>query len=125
MELEKRTASRKQVVIDSLIVKLDGDLVLTSDQRSKLVEALHANWQDSWFQSLEMLMNIDSFLPNVPDAVITPFLSDRQKEVWRRIPKSTNAFWGIRFGNGMMGNDLFDDPELDEAQKKAGAGNNK
>jgi hypothetical protein len=121
LEIERRTASHKQVVIDNMIVKLDGDLVLTLDQRTKLVEALHENWQDSWFQVLEMLMDIDSFLPNVPDRVITPFLSDPQKEVWRRIPKSTNAFWGFRFGNGM--NEPLEDPELDEAQKDAGARN--
>ena len=57
--MEKRTASRKQVVIDNLVAKLDQDLVLTSEQREKLVEALSANWKDSWGQSLEMLMNIE------------------------------------------------------------------
>ena len=124
-ELEKRTASRKQVVIDNLVVKLDGDLVLTSAQRTKLVEALSANWKDSWCQSLEMLMNIDNFFPNIPDQVITPILTDNQKEVWRRIPRNSNVFWGFSFGGGIMENDSLDDPELAEAQKQAELGEKK
>src|SRR5271165_6935964 len=121
-ELEKRSASRKQVVIDNLVAKLDGDLVLTSDQRTRLVEALSANWKDAWGQSLEMLMNIDNFFPSVPDQVVTPLLSDNQREVWRRIPKNSNVVWGFTFGGGIVReNDPLDDPELAEARKEAEA----
>jgi hypothetical protein len=121
-ELEKRAASRKQVVIDNLVVKLDGDLVLSSEQRTRLVEALSANWKDAWGQSLQMLMNIDSFFPNIPDQVVAPILTDNQKEVWRRIPKNSNVFWGFNFGGGIVReNDPLDDPELAEARKEAEA----
>ncbi len=120
-ELEKRAASRKQVVIDNLVAKLDGDLVLTSDQRTRLVEALSANWKDAWGQSLEMLMNIDSFFPSIPDQVVTPILTDNQREVWRRIPRNQNVFWGFSFGGVIRENDPLDDPELAEARKEAEA----
>jgi len=120
-ELEKRAASRKHVVIDNLVAKLDGDLVLTSEQRTRLVEALSANWKDAWGQSLEMLMNIDSFFPNIPDQIVAPILTDNQKEVWRRIPKNSNVFWGFSFGGRIVENDPLDDPELAEAQKEAEA----
>ncbi len=120
-ELEKRAASRKQVVIDNLVAKLDGDLVLSSEQRTRLVEALSANWKDAWGQSLQMLMNIDSFFPNIPDQVVAPILTDNQKEVWRRIAKNSNVFWGFSFGGGIVENDPLDDPELAEAQKEAEA----
>jgi hypothetical protein len=120
-ELEKRAASRKQVVIDNLVAKLDGDLVLTSDQRTRLVEALSANWKDAWGQSLEMLMNIDNFFPSIPDQVVTPILTDNQQEVWRRIPRNQNVFWGFSFGGVIRENDPLDDPELAEAQKEAEA----
>ena len=120
-ELEKRAASRKQVVIDNLVAKLDGDLVLSSEQRTRLVEALSANWKDAWGQSLQMLMNIDSFFPNIPDQVVAPILTDNQKEVWRRIPKNSNVFWGFTFGGGIVENDPLDDPELAEARKEAEA----
>ena len=120
-ELEKRAASRKQVVVDNLVAKLDGDLVLSSKQRTRLVEALSANWKDAWGQSLQMLMNIDSFFPNIPDQVVAPILTDNQKEVWRRIPKNSNVFWGFNFGGRIVENDPLDDPELAEARKEAEA----
>ncbi len=120
-ELEKRTDSRKQVVIDNLVAKLDTDLVLTADQRTRLVAALSANWKDAWGQSLEMLRNIDNFFPSIPDQVVAPILTDNQKEVWRRIPSNANVFWGFSFGGVNMQNDPLDDPELAEAQKEAEA----
>jgi hypothetical protein len=120
-EIEKRATSRKQVVIDNLVAKLDQDLVLNSDQRTRLVEALSANWKDAWGQSLEMLMNIDNVFPNIPDQVVAPILTDNQREVWRRIPRNQNVFWGFSFGGGIMENDPLDDPELAEAQKEAEA----
>jgi hypothetical protein len=120
-ELEERAASRRQVFVDNLVAKLDGDLVLTADQRDRLVKALSANWNDAWGQSLQMLQNLDSFFPNIPDQVVAPILTDNQKEVWRRIPKNQNVFWGFSFDGGMMGNDPLDDPEFLEAQKEAQA----
>jgi hypothetical protein len=120
-EIEKRAASRKQVVIDNLVAKLDQDLVLNSDQRTRLVEALSANWKDAWGQSLEMLMNIDNVFPNIPDQVVAPILTDNQREVWRRVPRNQNVSWGFSFGGGIMENDPLDDPELAEAQKEAEA----
>ena len=68
-----------------------------------------------------MLMNIDSFFPNIPDQVAAPILTDNQKEVWRRIPKNSNVFWGFSFGGGIVENDPLDDPELAEARKEAEA----
>ncbi len=118
-ETEKRTASRKQVAIDNLVAKLDLDLVLSPYQRTRLVEALTTNWKDSWCQSLEMLQNIDNFFPSIPDQVVTPILTDHQKEVWQRIPRNQNVFWGFSFGGMIMQNDPLDDPELVEAQKEA------
>jgi len=120
-ELEKRAASRKQVVIDNLVAKLDQDLVLSADQRTRLVESLSTNWKDAWGQSFEMLMNIDSFFPNIPDQIVAPILTDNQKEVWRRIPKNSNVFWGFSFGGRIVENDPLDDPELAEARKEAEA----
>jgi len=66
-------------------------------------------------------MNIDNFLPSIPDQVVTPILTDNQKEVWRRIPWNQNVFCGFSFGGVIMGNDPLGDPELAEAQKEAEA----
>lgn len=53
------------------------------------------NWSDSWFQSLEMLTNFDNLSPDIPDQVVDPILSDKQREVWRGILKRPNLVWGF------------------------------
>ncbi len=121
-ELEKRIASRKQLVIDNLIAKLDEDLMLTADQRIRLVRSLTANWKDSWGQSLEMLMNLENFFPSIPDQLVMPILTEPQRDAWRRVPRNTNVFWGFSFGAGNQENDPLDDPELADAGKAGDAG---
>jgi len=120
-EIEKRAASRKQVVIDNLVAELDQDLILSPEQRTRLVEALSTNWKEAWGQSLGMLVNLSSFFPDIPDDVIVPILTESQKEVWHRIPRHQNVSWRFSFG-GMIGeNDPLHDPELAEAKKEAEA----
>jgi len=119
-ELEKRAASRKQAALDNLVAKLDQDLVLDSDQREKISSSLSSHWNDAWCQSLQMLMNIENFFPNVPDNLIVPFLTEHQRSSWQRIPKNQNVFFGFAF-NGMAENDPLDDPELAEARREAEA----
>jgi hypothetical protein len=118
-EVEKRAASRRQVAVDNVVARIDQDLVLTSDQRRRLAEALVAHWDDSWVQSLDMLMNVENFLPNIPDDVVAPILSESQRNAWRRIPKNQGMFWGVNFGGMVMENDPLDDPELIAARKHA------
>jgi len=120
-EIEKRAASRKQVVIDNLVAKLDQDLVLSSEQRARLAEALATAWNDAWGLPLQMLRNLDNYFPNIPDKVITPILTDNQREVWGRIPRRQNVIHGFSLGGAVMDNDPLDDPELTEAQKEAEA----
>ncbi len=120
-EIAKRAACRKQVVIDNLVAKLDGDLVLSAEQRKRLAEALLTNWNDAWGQSLLMLRNLDNHFPNIPDKVITPILTDNQREVWGRIPRRQNVIYGFSLGGAVMENDPLDDPEVVEAQKEAEA----
>jgi hypothetical protein len=119
-ELEKRAANRKQVALDNLVAKLDQDLVLSAEQRDKISESLSSHWNEAWCQSLNMLMNIEHFFPNVPDNLVVPFLTENQQKSWRRIPRNQNVFWGFHFG-GIMENDPLDDPELVEARQQAEA----
>lgn len=119
-ELAEREASRKRVFIDNFVAKLDGDLVLTPEQRQKLAQAFAENWKESWGQSLHLLQNLDNLFPNVPDQVVAPILTKEQMEVWKRTPRNDNVFWGFNFG-GMIQNDPLDDPELLEAEKEAHA----
>ena len=112
-ELERRKEDRKQVTIRNLVAKLDEDLVLTAEQRQKLVDSLSKNWDNAWAQSLEMFQynNNDSF-PNVPDQFVTPFLNKTQTLVWQGITKNNNTFWG-GFGMNVM---IDDDGGLVEVE---------
>lgn len=94
VELEKRAAARKRVGLLNLVARLDKDLVLTADQRQKLTAALSAHWQDAWVQQLELYLYGEQFFPILPDNQVEPILNDKQKQVWRAIPKNQNAIWG-------------------------------
>ena len=83
-EIDKRIANRKQVALDNLVAKLDSDLVLTALQREKISESLSSHWNDSWSQSMQMLMNIEHFFPNIPDNLVALFLTENQKKSWQR-----------------------------------------
>jgi hypothetical protein len=120
-EIDKRVANRKQVALDNLVAKLDSDLVLTAAQRDKISESLKSHWNDSWSQSMQMLMNIEHFFPNIPDNLIVPFLTDNQKKSWQRIPRNQNVFFGFHFGGMEVENDPLDDAELIEARQEVEA----
>src|SRR5262245_10352310 len=77
-ELAKRVASRKQMALDNLVARLDQDLVLTSEQRDKLIESLASHWDDAWSQSLQMFMNMENYFPNIPDNLVVPLLTENQ-----------------------------------------------
>jgi hypothetical protein len=120
-EIDKRIANRKQVALDNLVAKLDSDLVLTAVQRQKISESLASHWNDSWSQSMQMLMNIEHFFPNIPDNLVVPFLTENQKKSWQRIPRNQNVFFGFNFGGMQVENDPLDDPELVDARQEAEA----
>lgn len=124
-EIEKRAASRKQFIIDNLVAKLDQDLVLSAEQRTRLVEALSTNWKDAWGQAFGMLIRNNNFFPDIPDHVIVPILTDHQREVWGEIPIRQNPSVVTSFARGIAGGDPLDDPELADAQKEAEAKNKK
>jgi hypothetical protein len=121
-EIDKRIAYRKQVALDNLVAKLDSDLVLTALQREKISESLSSHWNESWSQSMQMLMNIEHFFPNIPDKLVVPFLTDNQKKSWQRIPRNQNVFFGFNFGGMQVDNDPLDDPELVAARQETEAG---
>jgi len=104
-EIAKRDVDRKQVAVRSLVARLDQILVLSSDQRAKLVETLMANWNDSWGHSLEQFLTSydERYLPMVPDQAVIPILNDLQKKVYQGTQKiSANFFGNFGFHGGMM-----------------------
>jgi hypothetical protein len=82
-ETAKRSAHRKQVVIRILVAKLDRKLLLTALQRDQLSASLSSHWSDAWQrQSFAIFSDSDDQFAQVPDELITPFLTKTQKELW-------------------------------------------
>jgi hypothetical protein len=62
---------------------------------------LDKNWQASWVQSLEMLINNNQYLPSIPDRYVVSALNETQKKVWRATQKQNFMVWG-GFGLGQQ-----------------------
>lgn len=103
-EIEKRTLDKKQIEVRSLVARLDQSLVLTKDQRAKLVDSLTANWNDSWGRSLDQFLSMygDQYLPIIPDRAILPVLNELQKKVYQGTQKIQVNFFGNNFQGGNM-----------------------
>jgi hypothetical protein len=105
-ECDKRAASRKRAAVLSLVAAVDERLVLSAEQRTQLLQSLSSNYQNAWDQWLQMYaFNNPQSLPSIGDELIIPLLTERQKGVWRQLPKQdVRAFWGIQFVRpGMFG----------------------
>jgi hypothetical protein len=112
-ELDKRAAHRKYVTILNLVAMLDRKLVLTAEQREKLVVSLTDQWNESWSQSLEILTLGDQYFPILPDNYVLPILNDFQRSVWRETPKNPSVVFGWLGGAGLLRGMLIDDAVWD------------
>jgi len=114
-EISTRNDYRKQVAVRGLVALLDEELILSEDQRKKLVKSLSENWQDAWVQSLQLLMNNrNQYLPNIPNRLLTPILSKTQFTVWQGARKHNQVIWG-GFGGMFLANQvLFEIEEVEE-----------
>lgn len=121
-EMEKRRAQRKQVSVENLVAIIDERLVLSADQRKQLLESLNKNWQPSWVQSMQMLMNNNQYLPSIPDRFVVSALNDAQKKVWRTIPKTSYMVWG-GFGMGQQAGAVDDFPLVEAVAEVDAAAN--
>lgn len=117
-EMTKRSAYRKHVAVENVVAMIDERLVLTVQQRKKLRELLEKNWQAGWVQSVELLMNGNRNLPNIPDRFVSPALNETQKEVWRAIPKQNYMVWG-GFGWGQQVEAVDDFPLVENETAEA------
>jgi hypothetical protein len=113
-EVAKRAAERKRIAVDNLLAKLDGDLVLSADQRHKLRTVLEDNWQDDWGNSLEMWVYNELYIPSVPDRHVVPVLTEGQRKAWADIPRQQNMYYGFFMGAVMGAEPL--DPDVTPEQ---------
>jgi hypothetical protein len=98
-EIQKRTTSLREVCARNLVVALDQELGLTQFQRQKLCAELAANWDDSWTMTVIQGSFVNSsWLPNVPDELVLPYLDAEQRLLWNTLPKRGNTVWSLRAG---------------------------
>jgi len=104
-EVAQRQAAKQSMAVHNLVAKLDRDLLLSSDQREKVEASLTSKWDPSWCQSSQALLNLDQYFPAIPNDVVTPYLNERQQEIWRGMRKNSGqVFFGGGFG--LFGNEV-------------------
>ena len=95
-ENRKRQDHFKRSIVMDFVVLLDETLILSADQRKQLSESLWKNWNLNWVGTASYLMrSSNGYLPRIEDKHIVPFLSKKQKVVWRncrKIDASSSSF---------------------------------
>jgi hypothetical protein len=115
-ELAQRADARKQAAIQSILVRLDEDLLLSPRQRMELAENLNASWREDWFPTEFMLMTADRYLYRIPRHHIVTLLNEDQKTLWE-LNSQNQLVTGILQGVPSIPADFPEDQELTEARK--------
>ncbi len=109
-EVAARQEFRKQAALDQLVTLFDEALMFTPEQRENIHESLAAKYQPAWADNVEAIGQFSQgYYPVVPDAVVTPHLTDDQKRVWQRMQKVRAS---VGLGNNMWGSSVIDDIDL-------------
>ncbi len=114
---DKRAEARKHAVVVNVVAVLDERLVLTAQQRAKLVQSLSANYENAWDQYVEVYgMNVGQIVPSIRDESIVPLLNEQQKAVWGQTTKlSAQVFFG-QINRTLLGGQA---PEIQEIARIA------
>lgn len=104
-ELDERTAARKRMVVKNLVAGVDRVLLLTTEQRGKLLLILERHWDASWNQP-ELYMG--QYFPMMPDKEMLPILTDAQHAVWRGVTRGNRQF-GFNLNIVAVGIDLAEE----------------
>ena len=96
----RREASRKEAGVPLLVAIIDRQLLLTGRQRRQIADSLSAHWDDRWCDALEATFTMGTRWPDVPDPLVTPFLSSTQLETWRQVPRIRGLLWGVVIDHG-------------------------
>ena len=118
-ERNKRDEAHQHAVVLNLVAGLDERLVLTTEQRAKLVQALSANYEHSWDQFFEVYGFGNQYLPSVRDKTIVALLDDQQKKVWNQADKISGRIMSGRIGGNWLVGAGRGDPR-DRAHRRGG-----
>ncbi len=97
-EMQKRDANRKSATIRYFVDAIDRELYLTPEQCDRLEAALQKHWDSGWTMYLENHLFGNRYYPMSIDPIVTPLLSDAQRNVWGGVPK-VGVYWGF---SGML-----------------------
>jgi hypothetical protein len=88
-QVQKRSEHRKQVAIRNLLAELEHELRLTAEQRDKVGESLSSHWDADWDIAGGIFLDFaaNRIFPMLPDPVIVPFLTEKQKAAWDKLEK--------------------------------------
>jgi hypothetical protein len=85
-QFTRRDEHRKRLVIRSVVMSLDAELFLTAAQLGQLEKSLSARWDPRW-EDLDIINHRHHPVPEIPDAVVVPLLTETQKSVWQKLEK--------------------------------------
>jgi hypothetical protein len=100
-QFARRDEHRKRLVIHSLVMSLDAELVLTAGQLDQLEKSLSAHWDPRW-DAVDIIDHQHRPFPQIPDPVVVPFLTETQKAAWRRLEKQALGAKGGQSNRAMV-----------------------
>ena len=112
-ECDSRAEARKHAVVLNVVAALDERLLLTAQQRAKLVQSLSSNYERAWDPLLEgFAWGNQGYVPSIRDESLVPLLDERQKGVWdQTVKQNGQVFVGRVFGD-LLGGDAAEIQEI-------------
>jgi len=103
-----RIAHRKQAAILGVVSRIDGFLLLNSEQREEIMLSLSTEWDSNWENWVSIFQFDEESLPTIPDEIVMKSLNDSQKSLWETIPKLDFDDWSdeeadMQFNDGWWG----------------------
>jgi len=100
-ESTNRKESIKHATVDLVVNRIDQHLWLSAKQRTAITESLTSHWQESNESWISIVNYNNRSLPAIPDNVLVPHLTPRQKSTWNKTQKIStsptiflNRSWG-------------------------------
>jgi hypothetical protein len=115
-ELAQRAEARKQAAIQTILVRLDDDFILSPQQHTEFARDLSAIWNEDWFPTEFMLMTADRYLYRIPRHHIVTLLNEDQRQLWE-LNAQNQTVTGVLQGVPSVPADFPEDQELTEARK--------
>lgn len=125
-QLDRRAKARRDAGVHNVVTRIDQDLVLSTTQREEITSRLRDNWRDQWCPSLITFIQMDQWVPNIPDQYVLEFLDPAQKTIWKANRTNRTNAGGMApamfagFMGGMFGQDVFWENEPEAGGPGAG-----